>query len=124
MKNTERRNALQAVGFLLPSLVGFAGLSVVPMIISLVISTTSWDGLSELALFSGAADTYFAGLSNYARIFTSAELYQVLGNTLRFVLLYLPFMLLASFGVGLILNKEIPGGTFFRILYYLPVITS
>ncbi|MDR1231844.1 MAG: sugar ABC transporter permease [Spirochaetaceae bacterium] len=131
MKNTERRNALQAVGFLLPSLIGFAGLSILPMIISLVISTTSWDGLSELALFSAAfadgaafADTYFTGLSNYAAIFTGAELYQVLGNTLRFVLLYLPFMLLASFGVATILNKEIPGGTFFRVLYYIPVITS
>jgi multiple sugar transport system permease protein len=33
-------------------------------------------------------------------------------------------MLLASFGVALILNKEIPGGTFFRVLYYIPVITS
>jgi multiple sugar transport system permease protein len=126
MKDTERRNTLSAIIFLLPSLIGFAVFSVLPMIISIVISTTSWDGLSELALFSDTAfaDQYFVGFSNYARIFTGAELYQVLGNTLRFVLLYLPFMLLSSFGVALILNKEIPGGTFFRVLYYIPVITS
>jgi multiple sugar transport system permease protein len=126
MQNTERRNTLQAIGFLLPSLIGFMAFSILPMIISLAISTTSWDGLSELALFSPAAfaDTYFAGLSNYAGIFASAELYQVLGNTLRFVLMYLPLMLLSSFGVAAILNKEIPGGTFFRVLYYIPVITS
>ncbi|MDR1468269.1 MAG: sugar ABC transporter permease [Spirochaetaceae bacterium] len=126
MKNTYRRNTLAAVTFLLPSLIGFAAFSVLPMILSMGISITSWDGLSELALFSNTAfaKTYFAGFSNYARIFTGAELYQVLGNTLRFVLLYLPLMLLSSFGVASILNRDIPGGTFFRVLYYIPVITS
>jgi multiple sugar transport system permease protein len=126
MKDTGRRSAISAISFLLPSLIGFMAFSVLPMIISLVISVTSWDGLCELALFSGAsfADKYFVGFSNYVKIFTSPELYQVLGNTLQFVLLYLPLMLLASFGVASILNREIPGGTFFRILYYIPVITS
>jgi multiple sugar transport system permease protein len=126
MKDIGRRNTLSAIIFLLPSLIGFAVFSVLPMIISAVISTTSWDGLSELALSRDIAfmDKYFVGLFNYREIFTGAELYQVLGNTLRFVLLYLPFMLLSSFGVALILNKEIPGGAFFRVLYYIPVITS
>jgi multiple sugar transport system permease protein len=126
MKDTGRRNTLQAISFLLPSLIGFMAFSILPMVISLAISVTSWDGLSELALFSGAsfADKYFVGFSNYVRIFTSPELYQVLGNTLQFVLLYQPLMLLASFGVASILNREIPGGAFFRILYYIPVITS
>jgi multiple sugar transport system permease protein len=125
-KNISRHNIFAALIFLFPSLIGFAMFSILPMILSLVISTTSWDGLSELALFSGSAftDSYFVGFSNYTRIFTSTELYQVLGNTLRFVLLYLPLMLVSSFGVASILNKEIFGGGFFRVLYYIPVITS
>ncbi|MDR2021075.1 MAG: sugar ABC transporter permease [Treponema sp.] len=126
MKNTKHRNALAAAVFLLPSLIGFMLFSVLPMITSLVISTTGWDGLSKLALFSGDGfmENYFVGIANYITIFTGPELYQALGNTLRFVALYIPLLLLLSLGVASILNRNIPGTSFFRVIYYIPVITS
>jgi len=46
----------------------------------------------------------------------------VIGNTLEFVILYIPLMLIASMIVALILNSHVKGVGIFRVLYYIPVI--
>ena len=74
------------------------------------VSLTSWDGLSELTLFSdfsGFMDRFYVGIENYKEILTSKEFYQVIGNTLEFVILYIPLMLIASMIVALILNSHV-----------------
>ncbi len=127
MRSAGRKNAFTGMAFLLPSLVGFAVFSVLPMLVSLLVSLSSWDGLRELTLFRDPAAffrEFGAGFENYANILSGGELWQVLGNTLTFVALYVPLMLLASFGVALILNRGRRGSGIFRVLYYVPVITS
>ena len=116
-----------ALPFLLPSLAGFVVFSIIPMIMQIFVSLTSWDGLSELTLFSdfsGFMDRFYVGIENYKEILTSKEFYQVIGNTLEFVILYIPLMLIASMIVALILNSHVKGVGIFRVLYYIPVITS
>ncbi len=125
MKNTKGLRA--ALPFLIPSLIGFLVFSILPMVVSVFISVTSWDGLSELTLFSdfgGFMGTFYSGLDNYRRIFTSSEFYQVLGNTLKFVVLYIPAILVVSLGVACVLNSKIKGVGVLRVIYYIPVITS
>lgn len=97
------------------------------MIMLLFISLTDWDGLSQLTLFSnfsGFMRQFYVGLDNFRDILTSTELYQVLGNTLKFVALYIPLMLLASMAVALVLSSKMKGVGFFRVVYYIPVLTS
>lgn len=48
----------------------------------------------------------------------------MIGNTLEFVVLYIPLMLIAAMIVALILNSHVKGVGIFRVLYYIPVITS
>ncbi|WP_418667738.1 carbohydrate ABC transporter permease [Allofournierella sp.] len=127
MKHSRQAGWKIALPFLAPSLVGFAVFSILPMITLLGISVTDWDGLSELTLFSdfsGFMGRFFVGLKNYMEIFTTKELYQVLGNTLGFVALYIPLMLLAALAVALVLSSKVRGVGFFRVVYYIPVITS
>ena len=127
MKKTRQAGWKAALPFLLPSMVGFTLFSILPMITQLFISVTDWDGLSELTLFSdfgGFMQQFFVGLQNYVEIFTSKELYQVLGNTLWFIVLYIPLMLVAAMVVALVLNSKIRGVGFLRVVYYIPVITS
>ena len=103
MKKTRQAGWKAALPFLLPSMVGFTLFSILPMITQLFISVTDWDGLSELTLFSdfgGFMQQFFVGLQNYVEIFTSKELYQVLGNTLWFIVLYIPLMLVAAMAVA------------------------
>ncbi len=127
MKKTRQAGWKAALPFLLPSMVGFILFSILPMITQLFISVTDWDGLSELTLFSdfgGFMQQFFVGLQNYVEIFTSKELYQVLGNTLWFIVLYIPLMLVAAMAVALVLNSKMRGVGFLRVVYYIPVITS
>ena len=127
MKKTRQAGWKAALPFLLPSMVGFILFSILPMITQLFISVTDWDGLSELTLFSdfgGFMQQFYVGLQNYVEIFTSKELYQVLGNTLWFIVLYIPLMLIAAMAVALVLNSKIRGVGFLRVVYYIPVITS
>jgi len=127
MEPAKRSNALTALAFLLPSLIGFAVFSILPMIISLAVSFSNWDGLSKLILFDdipGFFREFGAGLTNYINIFTTPELYKALGNTLKFVVMYIPIMLIAAMSVGLILEKGRKGSGVLRVLYYIPVITS
>ena len=127
MKNSRLASWKTALPFLLPSLAGFVVFSIIPMIMQIFVSLTSWDGLSELTLFSdfsGFMDRFYVGIENYKEILTSKEFYQVIGNTLEFVILYIPLMLIASMIVALILNSHVKGVGIFRVLYYIPVITS
>ena len=90
MKNSRLASWKTALPFLLPSLAGFVVFSIIPMIMQIFVSLTSWDGLSELTLFSdfsGFMDRFYVGIENYKEILTSKEFYQVIGNTLEFVVL-------------------------------------
>ena len=121
------RGLKDAILFLVPSFVGFLVFTILPMVTLLFVSMTDWDGLSELALFShpvGFMRDFFVGLANYRDIFFSSEFYQVLGNTLKYVVLYMPSMLVLSMGVALVLSSKIRGTGVFRVLYYIPVLTS
>lgn len=124
---SRRNQGTLALPFLLPSFLGFILFSILPMIVALLVSVTNWDGLSELTLFrnpAGFMQEFFVGLSNYTQIFRGEELYKVLGNTMKFVLLYLPLMFVMSFAVALVLNHGRRFTGIFRVLYYIPVITS
>ena len=115
MKNSRLASWKTALPFLLPSLAGFVVFSIIPMIMQIFVSLTSWDGLSELTLFSdfsGFMDRFYVGIENYKEILTSKEFYQVIGNTLEFVILYIPLMLIASMIVALILNSHVKGVEF------------
>ena len=54
----------------------------------------------------------------------AGEFWQVLGNTLEYIALYIPLMLACSLGVAYLLSRERRGVTAFRIIYYIPVLTS
>ena len=127
MKQAHTKGFRTALPFLLPSLVGFILFSILPIIGTLFISATNWDGLSELTLvsnFSGFMEKFFVGLENYRRLFQSEALYQALSNTLKFIVMYIPLMFVVSLCIAAILNSKVKGVGFFRIVYYIPVITS
>ena len=127
MKQARTKGFRTALPFLLPSLAGFILFSILPIIGTLFISVTNWDGLSELTLvsdFPNFMEKFFVGFENYQRLFQSEVLYQALFNTLKFIVMYIPLMLVVSLCVAAILNNKVKGVGFFRIVYYIPVITS
>jgi alpha-glucoside transport system permease protein len=71
-----RRNALRPWLWLLPGLVLLAGFLIYPVLHTLVLS------------FFNATSTRFAGLANYARIFTERSMLTVLRNNLLWLLIF------------------------------------
>lgn len=114
---------LTASPFLLPSLVGLCIFCFAPMVVSILISLTDWNGLDKL-LAPGFLQEHFVGLENYREILRSKELWDVLRNTLVFLVIYIPLMLTVSIGVAVLLNQQRKGVGFFRVVYYIPVLTS
>ena len=73
---------LTASPFLLPSLIGMLIFSVLPLIISGMISLTDWNGLAKLT-GPGFLQEHFIGLENYKKILTvqnSGEPWEILPN--------------------------------------------
>ena len=112
-----------AAPFLLPSLIGMLVFSLLPLVISAFISLTDWNGLDQL-LAPGMFQEHFIGLDNFKNILSSSEFWQVLGNTCYYIVLYIPIMLAASLSVAQLLSQSRKGVSAFRIIYYIPVLTS
>lgn len=116
-------DTIRAFPFLLPSLTGMLVFYLIPIMISVLLSLTDWDGLAKLTV-NGFFREHFIGMDNYKSILTGGEFYSVLGNTCYYIILYIPLMLLASLGIATLLNKGYKGTGIYRVLYYIPVLTS
>lgn len=127
-KKPRKPNRFQEIknsAFLLPSFSGFLILSIIPIVLTFLISFTSWSGLQKLELFSRVFwQENFIGIQNYKDILSSGELLRVLKNTTYFIVLYIPLMLTGSLFIASLLNKPYRGSKIFAVLYYIPVLTS
>ena len=126
-KNTKAKRKSQgllvASPFLLPSLIGLLVFSMLPLVISGLISLTDWNGLDPL-MDPAFLETHYIGLANYQSILTSAEFWKALTNTGKYIILYIPLMLMASLLVAQLLSRPRRGVGVLRVLYYIPVLTS
>lgn len=123
MKGNLRRDKwLAIVLFLLPSTIGLILLSLIPIVYSFVISLTNWDGLNVWNLAAGVPR--FVGFGNYRDIVSGEEFWRVLRNTLYFIVLYVPLILIFSIAAAILLNNKFKGMSVYRVLYFIPVLTS
>ncbi len=110
-----RREAFTAYGFLLPNLLGFLAFTFLPVIAALLISFTEWDLLRQAS---------WIGLDNYTRLVSDPLFHRVLRNTLLYVLGTVPVQMMLALLIALALNQRIPGQTFFRTAFFMPVVAS
>ena len=116
------KTLMQAAPFMLPSIVGMIVFSLLPIVISIVVSLTDWNGLDKLN--AQTLGERLCGLENYGPILRSVEFWNVLGHTVYYIVLYIPLVLVMSLFIASILNRNMRGIGVFRVLYYIPVLTS
>lgn len=121
-RNADRKKILQAMPFMLPSFLGMLVFSLFPVLIAVFLSFTDWNGLEKLSIETFGE--HFVGLQNYISLLTGTEFWTVLLHTLYYIVLYIPLVFVTSMGIALLLHKNKKGTAVFRVLYYIPVLTS
>jgi multiple sugar transport system permease protein len=109
-----RKEHLAALAFVLVPIAGFLIFTAYPLLFSVYASFTKWNGLSA---------PVFNGLDNYVEMMGDPYFWQAMWNTL-FLMIGIPIGLVLSLLLALALNRKMRGTTFFRTVYYVPVISS
>ncbi len=139
MGRLERKNTLIAYSFLAPNFLGFAIFTLVPVVLSIVMSFTEWKG-------GDLASMKWIGLENYAAIFKSAKVgtemaekgfFAGLGyffnkvdlgislkNTVFYTVVTVPLTLICSIALAMVLNRAVKGAVAFRAIYFFPYVAS
>lgn len=108
-----RRQSLLALLFLLPWIIGFLGLFLYPVGMSLYYSFTNYDILQP---------PQWIGLLNYAYMVHDPVFWQSLYNTLYMTVLGVPLSLGVGLGLALMVNAKVAGVSMYRAILYLPTI--
>jgi len=117
LRHRWRRGDLPAaVVCLLPAAIIFGAFNIFPILYSGYLSLLEWDGLSAVR--------EYVGLRNYAQLLSSHDLW----NSLRVTVYYMGGVTVLGIAAGLVvalaLNKGIRALSFYRAVYFTPVVTS
>ncbi len=107
----ERRVGL---AFIAIPVLGFLLFTVYPFAYSIYASLTQWNGISEMR---------FIGLDNYVRMIQDPYFHKAMFNTV-YLMIGIPIGLVLSLLLALAMNRRMRGLSFFRTLYYIPVVSS
>ncbi|MCD4701386.1 MAG: sugar ABC transporter permease, partial [Candidatus Aegiribacteria sp.] len=109
------RTKLAPYFYILPALIIVLVFRTLPILSSFTASFTDYD----IGGFHG-----FVGFANYARMLSDARFWQSVLNTVFFVLGVVPAGLLIPLFLAMLLRRKLAGKSFYRTLYFLPVVTS
>ena len=117
MELKPRRNRIQLAVLLLPGVLVFAMFTIYPIVKLLYMSFLEWnrDNMFEHS---------FAGLSNYAAVLSDATFRTAFANTLIYTLVTVPGQMVLGLLAAVLINSIPRFRVTFRVIYYLPVITS
>ena len=111
-----RQEALWGYGFLMPWIVGFLTLTLIPMAATLVFTFTNINLAQE-------EPVRFVGLENWQRLLGDSQVWSSLLVTLKYAALSLPVGLVVPFGIALLINSRyVRAKSLFRILFFLPYV--
>lgn len=99
-----------------PWVIGFLGLTLVPMVLSLYFTFTHFDGATW--------PPTWAGLYNFKFLLKDIRYHKAVYNTLYYAMLSQPLVIVGSLFLAILLNQRVPGKTAFRTIYYLPAVLS
>ncbi|RMH59196.1 MAG: extracellular solute-binding protein, partial [Candidatus Hydrogenedentota bacterium] len=101
--------------FLSPVLLFLAVFLVYPLLDSLRLSFLAFDGINPLAVM---------GFKNYTFVLQNAKFWNAVWNTIYLALGGLLIMIPLAVVLAVLINEKVMGKTFFKVVYFMPVITS
>lgn len=112
-----RRGSATPYLFLAPGIVLFAVAVLYPISQAVRMSFYDWKIVAS-------ATSEFIGLDNYARAFDDPQFWVSFGNTAFYAVATIVPQIVLGLAVALLLHRRSPAQPLFRVLYYLPVVTS
>lgn len=110
-----KREAVQGILCILPGIIGLLVFMIAPIMVAFFLSFTEWPILES---------PRWIGIANYVELLRDSLFWTSLKVTLLYTLGALPLGIVVSITLAILLNRSLRGITFFRVLYYLPVIMS
>lgn len=111
----QKKENLKAYLFLAPFLVVYGLFMLYPIIKGFIISFYDW---------TLGMESTFIGFKNYAIMLNDKYFWEALWNTIYFVLISTPTLIIVGLGIALVVNARLKGTTFLRSAFFLPFILS
>ena len=111
------RDKLQILGLLLPGIIVFALFTVYPILNLLIMSFMQWD-------LGSVFQRSFAGLGNYKEVLSDKTFYIAFENTLVYTFVTVPGQMILGLAAAVLIHSIPKFKVTFRVIYYIPVITS
>lgn len=109
-------DCVSGYGFVFPALLLIVAFVFVPAVYGFFISFYRWDMMSPTRTF--------VGLSNYTDLMASSEFWHSLFVTIYYLVGTIPFTMALGLTLAVALNRTFRGVTFFRLVFYSPVVAS
>ncbi|MDX6254594.1 MAG: multiple sugar transport system permease protein [Frankiales bacterium] len=116
-RRRRRRRSPAPLLFIAPGLALFLVLVIYPMVRAFQMSFYDWN------VVAGATST-FTGWDNYVRAFHDPVFWRALANSAVYMALTVPPQIVLGLGIAVLLNNKAPARALFRVLFYLPVVSS
>lgn len=113
-KKRIKRETIAAYLFIAPTFLGLMAFYFIPALASFGLSFSDWNGIS-------AAN--FIGIANFVTLFSDPSFIRSILNTVIFTFVSVPAAVVVAIGIALLLNQKVKGITFYRTLYFLPIVT-
>ncbi|AZS83371.1 sugar ABC transporter permease [Streptomyces griseoviridis] len=114
-RRRSRRDRATAWAFISPSVVVILGLSVVPVVWSLLLSFRADDLVTP---------GRWVGLDNYRALAQDPNFRTAVGNTIQYAALYVPLSLVGGLALAIALNRRIRFVGLYRTLVFVPFVVS
>lgn len=101
--------------FIAPAFICFLLFLLIPAVMAVVMSFTSYNVFTPME---------FIGIKNYIRVFHDTYFGIAMKNICLYVLMFVPAVVILSFLLAMLLNQKVHGIKSFRVLFYLPCLTS
>lgn len=101
--------------FALPALALFGVFFAWPAVLAIQLSFYDYDGVSP---------PVFVEFENFVKLLGDQQFWTALGNSLLFLVGLFPLAVVVPLLLAVLINQKLPGIKTFRMLYYLPVVTS
>lgn len=102
--------------FILPTMIGLIVLNIYP------IFKTIYESFFKTGDFGKG--NVFIGAANYTKMFGDGEVWQALINTFKYAIVEVPFSIIISLILAVLLNRKMKGRAVYRTIFFLPMVAA